>query len=117
MYNNVTYADGHAGAIYGQWPPLVVAPRKPGEWNVYDIVFEAPKFDGSKLLKPAFFTVFYNGVMVHNRKESMGPMVYRQVAKYTPHAPEDRLMLQDHNNPVRYRNIWIRRLGGYDEKR
>jgi len=114
-WDNPTYADGQTAAIYGQWPPLVSVPRRPGEWNTYDIVFEAPRFEGEKLVKPAFFTVFYNGVIVHNRKESMGPMVYRQVAHYTPHDPEEPLMLQDHNNPVRYRNIWIRRLKGYDE--
>ncbi len=115
MWDNATYADGGAGAIYGQWPPLATPARKPGEWNTYDIVFEAPRFEGEKLVKPAYFTVFYNGVVVHNRKESMGPMVYRQVAHYTPHAAEEPLMLQDHNNPVRYRNIWIRRLGTYDQ--
>lgn len=105
-YNNPTYADGQAGSIYGQWPPLASPARKPGEWNTYDIVFEAPRFEGEKLVKPAFQTVFYNGVIVHNRKELMGPMVYRQVAKYVPHGPEEPLMLQDHNNPVRYRNVW-----------
>lgn len=115
MWDNPTYADGGAAAIYGQWPPLVTAPRRPGEWNTYDIVFEAPRFEGEKLVKPAYFTVFYNGVLVHNRKESMGPMVYRQVAHYTPQAAEEPLELQDHNNPVHYRNIWIRRLKGYDE--
>lgn len=114
-YDNPTYADGQAGAIYGQWPPLVSPPRKPGEWNTYDIVFEAPQFEGEKLVKPAFVTVFYNGVVVHNRKESMGPMVYRQVAKYVRHDPEEPLLLQDHNNPVRYRNVWIRRLTTYDQ--
>jgi len=114
-WDNPTYADGQASAIYGQFPPLVSAPRRPGEWNTYDIVFEAPHFEGERLTKPAYFTVFYNGVIVHNRKESMGPMVYRQVAHYTPHPAEESLMLQDHNNPVRYRNIWIRRLKGYDE--
>ena len=115
MWDNPTYADGQAGAIYGQWPPLVNPARKPGEWNTYDIVFEAPRFEGGRMAKPAFATVFYNGVIVHNRKELMGPMVYRQVAKYTPHGAEEPLELQDHNNPVRYRNIWIRRLKGYDE--
>ncbi len=115
MWENPTYADGGAGAIYGQWPPLVTPARRPGEWNTYDIIFEAPKFEGEKLLKPAYFTVFYNGVVVHNHKESMGPMVYRQVAHYTPPPAEDSLMLQDHHNPVRYRNIWIRRLRGYDQ--
>lgn len=113
-YNNPTYADGQAGAIYGQWPPLANATRKPGEWQSYDIVFEAPKFEGEKLVKPAYITVFLNGVLLHNRKESMGPMVYRQVAHYTPHPAEAPLMLQNHHNPVRYRNIWVRRLGQYD---
>jgi hypothetical protein len=115
MYDNKTYADGGAGAIYGQWPPLVTVPRKPGEWQTYDIIFEAPRFEGGKMVKPAFQTVLWNGVIVHNRKEVMGPMVYRNVANYnTPHGAELPLMLQDHNNPVRYRNIWIRRLGKYD---
>src|SRR5580658_1209731 len=114
-YNNPTYADGQAGAIYGQWPPLVNPGRPPGEWQVYDIVFEAPRFDGEKLVKPAYFTVFLNGVLLHNRKESMGPMVYRQVAHYTPQPAEDSLLLQNHNNKVRFRNIWARRLSGYDQ--
>jgi hypothetical protein len=109
-YNNPTYADGQASAIYGQWPPLANPARKPGEWNTYDILFEAPSFDGAKLLKPAYVTVIYNGVMVHHHKELMGPMIYRQVAHYTPHGAEEPLMLQDHNGDlVRYRNIWIRR--------
>jgi hypothetical protein len=115
MWDNPTYADGQAGAIYGQWPPLANPARKPGEWNSYDIVFEAPHFEGDRLVKSAFVTVLYNGVIVHNRKELMGPMIYRQVAKYTPHAAEEQLELQDHNNPVRYRNIWIRRLKTYDQ--
>jgi hypothetical protein len=114
-YNNPTYADGTAGAIYGQWPPLVNASRKPGEWNVYDIVFNAPAFQDGKLVKPAYQTVFWNGVMVHLHQELLGPMVYRQVAHYTPHDAELPLALQDHNNPVRFRNIWVRRLAGYDQ--
>jgi hypothetical protein len=113
-FNNPTYADGHAGAIYGQWPPLVNACRKPGEWQTYDIIFEAPRFADGKLAKPAFFTVLHNGVLLHNRKELMGPTLFRQVAHYAPHEAEAPLMLQDHKNPVRYRNIWVRRLGGYD---
>ncbi len=114
-YNNPTYADGQAGAIYGQWPPLVNPVRKPGEWQAYDIVFEAPKFEGEKLVKPVYFTVFLNGVLLHNRQASMGPMVYRQVAHYSPQPAEDSLVLQNHNAKVRFRNIWIRRLGAYDE--
>jgi hypothetical protein len=114
-WNNPTYADGQAGAIYGQWPPLVNPARQPGQWNTYDIIFEAPHFDGDKLVKPAYETVIYNGVVVHNHKDPMGPMIYRQVAHYTPHAAEAALELQDHNDPVRFRNIWIRRVGQYDE--
>jgi len=114
-YHDVTYADGQAGALYGQWPPLVNPIRKPGEWQVYDIVFEAPKFEGEKLVRPAYATVFFNGVLVHHRKEILGTMVHRLVAKYTPHGSEEPLSLQDHGHPVRYRNVWIRRLAGYDQ--
>jgi hypothetical protein len=113
-YENPTYADGQAGALYGQWPPLVNAVRKPGEWQAYDIVFEAPKIEAGKVLKPAYMTVFLNGVLLHNRKELMGPTVHRELAKYGPQAAEDSLVLQDHQHPVRYRNIWIRRLESYD---
>jgi hypothetical protein len=114
-YDNPTYADGQAGAIYGQWPPLVNATRKPGEWQAYDIVFEAPKFEGDKLVKPAYITVFLNGVLLHNRKEEMGPTQHRQLAKYVTSPAEGPIVLQDHNHPVRYRNIWVRRLAGYDQ--
>lgn len=113
-FNNPTYADGTAGAIYGQWPPLVNALRAPGQWQSYDIVFEAPRFNGTTLVKPAFQTVFVNGVVVHNRQEVIGPMIYRSVPKYVPHAAEGPIVLQDHSHPVRFRNIWLRRLGGYD---
>ncbi len=113
---NVTYADGQAASIYGQWPPLVNASNGEGEWNVYDIVFEAPQFEGEKLLKPAFATVFHNGVLMHNRKELIGRAIHRRVATYAPHAPEESLSLQDHNHPVRYRNIWVRKLKGYDQQ-
>jgi 3-keto-disaccharide hydrolase len=115
MYNNRTYPDGGAASLYGQWPPLVSAPRPPGEWQTYDIVFEAPAFDGDKVVKPAFATVFWNGVLAHNRKELLGPTVHRNAPKYVPHPAEQPLTLQDHSNPVRYRNIWIRRLNGYDQ--
>jgi hypothetical protein len=114
-YNNPTYADGWAGAIYGQWPPLVSPLRKPGEWQTYDIAFEAPRFDGDKLVKPAYVTVFFNGVLVHHHQQIIGRMAYRQVGTYAPHAPEEPLLLQDHGCPVRYRNIWVRRLAGYDQ--
>ena len=114
--NNPTYADGQAAAIYGQWPPLVNAARKPGDWQTYDIVFEAPKFDGDKVVTPAFVTVIWNGVAVHVRKELIGMTINRQLGRYTAHASELPLMLQDHGNPVRYRIVWVRRLGGYDQR-
>lgn len=115
-YDNVTYADGGAGALYGQWPPLVNASRKQGEWQTCDIAFEAPRFDADgKLLKPAYATIFYNGVLIHNHQEIMGTMVYRRVAAYTAHGLEEPISLQDHGHPVRFRNIWVRRLRPYDE--
>jgi hypothetical protein len=115
-FNNPSYADGHAGALYGHWPPLANVSRPPGEWQTYDIVFEAPRFEGEKLVKPAFMTVIWNGVVVHNRKELAGQTVHGDVAKYTPHAAELPLGLQDHDKPVRFRNVWARRLSGYDSQ-
>jgi hypothetical protein len=112
---NLTYADGAAGAMYGIWPPLVNPARPQGEWNVYDIMFEAPRFADGKLVKPAYFTVLFNGVLVQNHMEQIGTTIWRQVAKYTPHAAEESLSLQDHSQPVRYRNIWIRRLAASDQ--
>lgn len=114
-YNNPTYADGQAGAIYGQWPPLANAVRTTGEWNRYDIVFESPRFEAATLIKPAYITVFLNGVLLHNRKEAMGPTMHKELAHYTAQPAEDSLVLQDHGNPVRYRNIWVRRLSAYDQ--
>lgn len=113
--HNETYADGQAGSIYGQWPPLVNASRGPGEWQTFDIFFEAPRFESGKLVKTAYFTVVHNGVLVHHRKEVLGRAVHARVAQYAPHGPEGPLMLQNHGRPVRFRNIWIRRLNGYDE--
>ena len=113
---NVTYADGQAASIYGQWPPLVNASRPPGEWNVYDIFFEAPTFEGEKLTKPAAVTVVHNGILVHHKQPIIGRAIHRRVATYAPHQPEEPLSLQDHNRPVRYRNIWVRRLKPYDNQ-
>ena len=114
-YENETYPDGQCASIYGQYPPLVNASRKPGEWQTYDIVFTAPRFDGDKLVRPAYLTVFHNGVLVHNHAEVMGAMTHRGLPKYTPHDARGPLVLQDHGDPVRYRNIWYRELKGYDE--
>jgi hypothetical protein len=115
-HTNLTYADGGAGAMYGMWPPMVNPSRPQGEWNVYDIFFEAPKFENGSLAKPAYMTVVYNGMLVHHHQQQLGTTIWRQVAKYAPHAPEEPLSLQDHSQPVRYRNIWIRRLAGYDQQ-
>ena len=113
-WENPTYADGQIGAIYGQWPPLANPARKPGEWQTYDIVFEAPRLDGDKVLKPAYVTVFLNGILMHNHKELLGPTVHRQAAKYYAQPEEDSIVLQNHNTLVRYRNIWARKPGSYD---
>jgi hypothetical protein len=109
--SHLTYADGGAGAVYGVWPPLVNPARPQGEWNVYDIFFEAPRFDGDKVVKPAYVTVVFNGVLVQNHRDYLGTTIWRQIGKYTAHPAELPLSLQDHSQPVRFRNIWIRRLG------
>ncbi len=115
-FDNRTYADGSASSIYGQYPPLVNASRGPGEWQSYDIVFEAPAWDGDRLVEGAHLTVIHNGIVVHHRQRAVGPTGHRNLANYdTPHAVTGPLQLQDHGNPVRFRNIWMRRLTGYDE--
>ena len=116
-YNNPTYPDGQAGALYGQTPPLVNASKPPGEWQSYDILFESPRWDGSgKLLKKANVTVIHNGVVLHHKREYLGTTPHRVQGTYDkPHAPEMYLELQDHGNPMRFRNIWIRSIGEYDK--
>lgn len=114
-YDNRTYSDGQAAAIYGQYPPLVNASRKPGQWQTFDIIFEAPEFEGDELAKPGYITVMHNGIVVHHHAESLGRVAHKYAPKYAPHPEKLPLMLQDHGNPVRFRNIWIRPLTGYDE--
>jgi 3-keto-disaccharide hydrolase len=110
-YENKTYADGQAAAVYGQYPPLVNASRPPGEWQSYDIVFHAPHFDSSgKLARPARVTVFHNGVLVQDNVEIRGRTAVGDVPTYVPGPDKAPLALQDHGDPVRYRNIWIREL-------
>jgi hypothetical protein len=110
-YDNKTYYHGQAGSVYKQYAPLVNASRKPGEWQTYDIVFHAPRFDEmGKVVDRARVTVLQNGVLIQNNVEIYGNTYNDRPALYTPHPPEQSLTLQDHGNPVRYRNIWIRRL-------
>ena len=110
-YENTTYFDGQAGAIYKQTPPQVNATRPPGEWNVYDIIWTAPRFaeDGS-LKSPAFITALHNGVLILNHFELSGDTPYHRPPQYKQHADRLPIRLQDHGNPVRFRNIWIREL-------
>ncbi len=110
-YNNLTYPNGQAGSIYKQHIPLVNASRAPGEWQSYDIIFTAPVFiDDGGVRKPARVTVFQNGVLIQNHVKILGETVFIGAPGYEPHAEKLPLSLQDHNNPVSYRNIWIREL-------
>lgn len=109
-FNNPTYPDGQAAAMYGQFPPLVNASRGPGEWQAYDITFTAPRYEGDTLKSPAVVTVLHNGVLVHNARPFWGPTAHRRIDPYTPASVRGPIRLQDHSNPVRYRNIWIRDL-------
>ena len=107
-YQNRTYSNGQAGAVYKQHIPLVNASRPPGVWQTYDIVFRAPRFDtDGSLSEPAFVSVLHNGVLIQNHVELAGPTVYIGLPHYEAHADKLPLRLQDHDNPVSYRNIWI----------
>ncbi len=115
-HENPTYADGSVGSIYGQWPPLALAAKPPGEWNTYDIVFKAPKVEGGRVVEPAKVTVILNGVVTQAGQAILGPARHREVAEYPPNVPTTGpIGLQDHGDPVRFRNIWIRPLGEYDK--
>ena len=109
-YRNPTYPDGQAAAIYGQYPPLVNASRPPGEWQSYDIVFRAPRFDAEGgLLEAARVTVLHNGVAVQVDRALLGPTSHRSLPQYAAHGPAP-IRLQDHGDGVLYRNVWLRRL-------
>lgn len=114
-HENQTYPDGTTGAIYGEYPPLVNACRKPGEWQTYDILWVAPRFDGERLVSPAVLTVFQNGICIHCNRKLFGPTTHRKSLPYTAHPPVGPLGLQDHGDLVRYRNIWYRPIAGHDE--
>jgi hypothetical protein len=110
-WQNQTYSNGQAGAIYKQQRPMVNASRSPGEWQSYDIFFEAPVFDEyGELIKAAYVTVLHNGVLIQNRKKLQGPTVYIGLSHYEPHPPRLPIGLQDHDDFVSFRNIWVREL-------
>jgi hypothetical protein len=110
-YNNKTYFDGQCASIYKQTPPMVNASRKPGEWQSYDIIFDAPQFaEDGKVTKPGYVTVLHNGVLVQNHFELHGGTFYDRPAAYTKHPDKLPLHIQFHGNPVKFRNIWIREI-------
>ena len=110
--DNKTYADGQAAAIYGQHSPMVNACRKPGQWQSYDISFMRPLFDESgNLIRKGRITVLHNGVVVHNNLEIEGTTAHKKKAAYQPHeGGVGFIHLQDHGNPLKFRNIWVREL-------
>ena len=110
-YQNKTYFDGQAGSIYKQYPPMVNVCRKPGEWQTYDIIFNAPRFNEyGQLVKPAYVTVIQNGVVVQNHTELQGGTFYHQPPFYTAHEEKLPIQLQFHRNDTRFRNIWVREI-------
>jgi hypothetical protein len=112
-YQVKIYPDGQAAAIYGQTPPLVNACRKPGQWQTYDIVFFAPKFDqAGKLLAPARITMLHNGLLVHHNQEVYGDTPHARIGSYQAVKARGPISFGAHHSPVRFRNIWIRPLQG-----
>ncbi len=109
-YSSRVYADGSAGAIYGQTPPLVNVSRPPHQWQTFDVIFHAPIFEDGELLKEAFITVLHNGVVVQNHTKVLGPTKHKSALAYKAHAPRKPISFQAHGSPVSFRNIWIRDL-------
>jgi membrane-bound lytic murein transglycosylase len=109
-YENKTYADGQAAAVYGQYPPLVNASRPPAQWQTYDIIFHRAHFKDGKVTSRARVTVLHNGVLVQDNVELTGPTAHGERPPYKPGPDKLPLQLQDHSYPVRFRNIWIREL-------
>jgi hypothetical protein len=109
-YNEKLYPDGQAASIYGQTPPLVNACLKPGQWQAYDIIFFAPVFEGDKLVKPARVTIFHNGLLVQHNEEIHGETGHRILPEYKHKVSQGPLVLSGHHNPVRFRNLWLRKL-------
>jgi hypothetical protein len=109
-FENKTYFDGQAGAIYKQTPPMANAMRRPGEWNTYDIFWTCPRFKDGTFVSPAYITAVHNGVLVLNHFELLGDTPYNRPPQYNDVGAEGPISLQDHGNPVRFRNIWVRSL-------
>ena len=110
-FDNATYFDGQCGALYKQSPPLVNACRKPGEWQSYDVIFTAPRFNEDESLKsPAYITVLHNGVLVQNHLELKGKTFWESPPSYKKHADKLPIHIQNHGNPIRIRNVWVREI-------
>lgn len=113
-FKNKTYADGMAGAIYGQYPPLVNAAQPAGQWQTYDIVFHRPRFNADNTLSsPARMTVLHNGILVQDNSQLLGPTTWIKPRPYTAGPDRGRLSLQDHGSPIQFRNIWIREISSH----
>ena len=109
-YESITYPNGQAGSIYKQHIPLVNVTRGPGEWQTYDIIFQSPVFaEDGDVVRPAIVTVLHNGVLIQNHVKLSGPTEYIGIPEYSAHG-KGAIMLQDHGNPVSYRNVWVREL-------
>lgn len=110
-FNNPTYFEGQAASIYKQTPPLANAMRKPGEWNTYDVFWTCPRFNSSnQLVEPAYITVVHNGVLVQNHFALRGDTPWARPPRYVNIGPKGPIAIQDHGNPVRFRNIWVREI-------
>ena len=113
-YDNTTYPDGQCGALYGRAKPLVNASRKPGEWQAFDITFHRPLFDEKgNVTRRAKFHVYHNGELIHDRLELSGGTGWRgphSISEYKKHGDKGPIQMQDHGNPVRFRNIWVKEL-------
>jgi len=110
-FDNLTYYDGQAGAIYKQTPPMANAMRRPGEWNTYDIFWTGPKFkENGSMETPAYITAVHNGVLILNHFQLLGDTPFNRPPQYKAHPPKGPISIQDHGNPVSFRNIWIREL-------
>ncbi len=109
-YNEKLYPDGQCAAVYAQTPPLVNATRKPGQWQSFDIMFTAPKWNGETLLAPARITMLHNGVLVHLNQEIFGETGHKVIPRQRRKVSSGPIILAGHDCPVRFRNVWLRKL-------